>query len=234
MSIQIFLDTSDKDQITTESSNPLIKGFTTNPSLMRKAGVVDYKTFCKEVLAVINDKPISFEVFSDDFSVMEKQAREIASWGKNVYVKIPITNSKAESSCLLIKELLSNKIKLNITAVYTIEQVKEASLVLKSETPAIISVFAGRIADTGTDPKPIMAEARKVCNTRPNVQLLWASTREAFNVVEAESLGCDIITIPLDLVKKIQSFGRDLSLLSLETVQTFVRDAKLSGFFLDL
>lgn len=231
--IKIYSDGADKASMLEMAKNPLIQGLTTNPSLMKKAGVKDYRSFCKEILAEIKDKPISFEVFADDFKEMKRQALEIASWGKNVYVKIPITNSEGESSIPLIKELSHQGVKLNVTALLTLKQVVETCEALRGGAPSIVSVFAGRIADTGVDPVPLMAAAFEVCHaTDKNIELLWASSREAFNIVQAEQTGCHIITATADLIKKMSMFNKDLDLLSLETVRMFRSDAESVGYTL--
>lgn len=229
--IKIYSDGADKKSMLEMAAQPLVKGITTNPSLMKKAGVTDYRTFCKEVLTQIREKPLSFEVFADDFNEMNRQALEIASWGKNVYVKIPITNSTGASSIPLIKDLARQGVKLNVTAVFTLKQSIEACEALKGGAPSILSVFAGRIADTGRDPVPMMRSALEICRHYDrNIELLWASTRELFNIVQAEMVGCDIITAPNDLIKKLTMLNKDLTQLSLETVQTFKADSESAGF----
>lgn len=235
--IKIFLDGADRASIIATTPDPKIHGFTTNPSLMKKAGVTDYRMFCKEILTQIQGKPISFEVFADDLPEMKRQAREIVSWEipgqNNVYVKIPIMNSKGESTIPLIQELSHTGIKLNVTAVFTLSQIWEACHALRGGAPSILSVFAGRIADSGRDPMPLMLAAAELCRTiGPSIELLWASTREAYNIVQAEQSGCQIITAPLDLIKKTSGFNRDLTELSLDTVQTFKKDAEAAGFAL--
>ncbi|MBK7863804.1 MAG: transaldolase [Archangiaceae bacterium] len=213
------------------SRDARIKGFTTNPTLMRKAGITDYRAFAHSVLAEIKEHPISFEVFSDELNEMERQALEIASWGKNVYVKIPVTNTKRVSTVGLVKTLTGKGVKLNVTAVFTHAQVREMATALKGGAPSVISVFAGRIADSGRDPKPHMAEALGICrSTDTRIELLWASPREVFNIAEADSVGCDIITATPDLLKKLDGFGKDLGDFSLETVEMFYRDATAAGF----
>lgn len=204
-------------------------GFTTNPSLMKKGGVTDYMAFAKKVLKEIPDRPVSFEVFSDDFDQMEKEARAISALGNNVFVKIPVTNTKGQPSLPLIKKLSAEGFKLNITAIFTLKQVEEVVEVLSEEGESIVSVFAGRVADTGVDPMPLMKEAAEICHRKRNVYLLWASTREAFNIKQAESIGCDIITVPPSILKKLDLFGKDLDEYSLETVQGFLKDATASG-----
>ena len=213
--------------------NPIVKGLTTNPSLMKKSGITDYVTFCKDILKDIKTKPISFEVFADHFTEMKRQALEIASWGNNVYVKIPITNSEGESSLPLIKELSLSGVKLNVTAVLTLEQSWGACQSLKGGAPSILSIFAGRIADTGRDPVPLMQAAVELCRaTDSNIELLWASSREALNIVQADQMGCHIITATTDLIKKISMFNKDLTELSLDTVRMFKTDAESAGYSL--
>lgn len=234
--IKIFLDGADRQSMVEMAKNPLVQGFTTNPSLMKKAGVKDYKSFCQEILTQIGGKPISFEVFADEFSEMKRQAKEIAKWeGKNdhIYVKIPIINSKGESSIPLIRELSHEGVRLNITAIYTAKQIRETAAAVSGGSPSIVSVFAGRIADTGRDPVPLMMAGAELCEAAgPQCELLWASTREAFNVVQAEMAGCKIITSPLDMIKKISSFNRTMEELTLDTVRTFKADAEAAGFHL--
>ena len=230
LNIKIFADGADLVSIENLNMNQNISGFTTNPSLMKKAGVTDYKKFCQDVLKITKDKPVSFEIFSDDLDEMYDQANEIASWGKSIFVKIPITNSKGKKTSGLIKKLLENKIRCNVTAILTIQQVKEIYEISNSETDLIISIFAGRIADTGSDPIPMMSEAVKICKTKKNIEILWASTRELINIFQANQLGCQIITVPHDILKKISLIGKDLDDLSLETVQMFLNDATKAGY----
>ena len=230
MKIKIFADGADLAGINEMASNPLIKGFTTNPTLMRKAGITDYKTFASEVIKSIDDRPVSFEVFSDEFLSMEKQAMEIASWGKNVNVKIPVTNTKGEFCGPLIERLSSAGIQVNVTAVMTIRQVQDIVDRLDLNTPAIISVFAGRIADTGVDPVPIMAKAVNILKARPKAELIWASPRELLNIFQADQIGCHIITATNDILKKISLIGKNLEQYSLETVNMFYEDAKEARF----
>jgi|SRR3989344_728244 len=232
LNIKIFADGAEKVSMIALAKDSLIKGFTTNPTLMRKAGVTDYTSFAKEVLAEIKDKPISFEVFSDDFGEMERQARIIASWASNIYVKIPITNTKKEPSYDLIKKLSQDGIKLNVTAVFSIAQVKNTKKALNREIPAIISVFAGRIADTGTDPVPVMKEAKAILADNPNFELLWASPRELLNIYHAEEAGSDIITVTPDVLKKAENIGLDLEEFSLQTVKMFYDDGQKVGYTL--
>ncbi|MDO8589699.1 MAG: transaldolase [bacterium] len=230
LKIKLFADGADLTGMKEMYANPLIKGFTTNPTLMRKAGVTDYKAFAKEVLATISDRPVSFEVFADDFDEMEAQARVIASWGDNVYVKIPVTNTTGESSGPLIERLSHAGVKLNVTALLTLEQVKAVTEHLSPGTPAIISVFAGRIADTGVDPMPLMQQAVEIMRARPKAELIWASPRELLNVFQADSVGCHIITATNDILKKLSLVGKDHDVYSLETVRMFYDDAKAAGY----
>ena len=234
LKIKLFADGADLAGIKEMAVNPMIKGFTTNPTLMRKAGVTDYKTFALEALSVIGDRPISFEVFADDFDEMEKQAREIATWGKNVNVKIPITNTKGEFSGPLIERLSRTGVQLNVTAVMTLNQVESITGKLASEIPAIISVFAGRIADTGRDPVPMMAEAVRIMKAKPKAELIWASPRELLNVFQADSVGCHIITATNDILKKLSLVGKDLDAYSLDTVKMFYNDASAAGYSIDI
>ena len=230
LDIKIFADGADLVSIEKLNMDQNISGFTTNPSLMKKAGVTEYKKFCQDVLNITKDKPVSFEIFSDDLDKMYDQANEIASWGKSIFVKIPITNSKGEKTSGLIKKLLENKVKCNVTAILTIQQVKEIYEISNFETEVIISIFAGRIADTGIDPIPMMTEAVNICKTKKNIEILWASTRELINIYQANQINCQIITVPHDILKKIPLIGKNLDDLSLETVQTFLNDATKAGF----
>ena len=230
LKIKIFADGADLAGMVEMYKKPFIKGFTTNPTLMRKAGVSDYRAFAREVLAAIPDRPISFEVFSDEFPEMERQAREIASWGGNVNVKIPVTNTQGEPAYKLIRALSSAGIKLNVTAVFTLEQVRDVVAHLDPKTPAYVSVFAGRIADSGRDPMPHMAAAHALVHVLPHAELIWASPRELLNVFHAEAVGCDIITVTNDVLAKLSNVGKDLQQFSLETVQMFRNDALKAGF----
>jgi transaldolase len=232
LKVKLFADGADIEGMLEMYSNPHIKGFTTNPTLMRKAGVKDYESFARHILESIPDRPISFEVFADDFVDMERQARLIADWGDNVFVKIPITNTKRESSAALVQRLSRDGIKLNVTALLTLGQVRVISGALQGGAPACVSVFAGRIADTGRDPVPIMAAAVETLRDVPNAELIWASPRELLNVVHADSVGCHIITATNDILKKLALFGKDLAQYSLETTQMFHGDAQASGFIL--
>ena len=230
LKVKLFADGADLAGIKEMAANLAIKGFTTNPTLMRKAGVSDYKAFALQALQVVGGRPISFEVFADEFSEMGKQAHEIASWGKNIYVKIPVTNAKGEFSGPLVERLTRAGIQVNVTALTTVDQVKRVADRLAPETPAIISVFAGRIADTGRDPVPIMAEAVKIMKKRPKSELIWASPRELLNIFQADEVGCHIITATNDILKKLPLIGKDLDAYSLETVEMFHKDAKAAGY----
>ncbi|HUI18753.1 MAG TPA: transaldolase [Alphaproteobacteria bacterium] len=229
--IRLFLDGAElpamKEAV---ASNPLIKGFTTNPTLMRKAGITDYAAFAKEAIAAVGERSISFEVFSDDFETMEREAREIHTWGGNTYVKIPVTNTKGVSSAGLIRKLSAEGIPLNVTAILTPAQVREVGAALAAKTPSIVSVFAGRIADSGVDPMPLMRECVGILRDRPRAELLWASPRELLNVFQAEEVGCHIITATKDVLAKLSLVGKDLTQYSLETVQMFYRDAHAAGY----
>lgn len=230
LNVKLFADGADIAGIREMASNSSIAGFTTNPTLMRKAGVSDYKAFAKEVLTIVPDKPVSFEVFADDFPTMERQALEIASWGKNVNVKIPVTNTKGEFCGALVKRLSDAGVQLNVTALMTLDQVQRVTDALNPNTAAIISVFAGRIADTGRDPVPVMAKSVEIMKAKPKSELIWASPRELLNIFQAEEVGCHIITATNDILKKLSLFHKDLSLYSLETVEMFYKDAKAAGF----
>lgn len=229
LKVKIFADGADKAGMLEMNNNPLIKGLTTNPTLMKKAGITDYSSFAKEILAHIKDKPISFEVFADEFDEMERQANIIATWGKNVNVKIPITNSKG-LSCLPLVKNLASKVKLNVTAMMTFEQVEEVTPTLAAGAGGYVSVFAGRIADTGVDPLPLMQKTVDYLKDYPNVELIWASPREVLNVIQANDIGCHIITITNDLIKKLSGLGKDLNEFSLDTVKMFYNDALAAGF----
>ena len=225
LKVKIFSDGADKKDMLDMSSKTFIKGLTTNPSLMKKAGIKDYEAFAKDILSTIKEKPISFEVFSDDFDEMEKQAMKITSWADNVYVKIPITNTKKESSNELIKRLAKKKVKLNITAIFTVDQVKTTLSALDSDVPSIISVFAGRIADTGRDPIPLMIDCLSEMKTNSKSELLWASPRELINIIQADQIGCHIITVTKDIIKKLKFINYELEDYSLDTVKAFYKDA---------
>lgn len=233
LNTKIFCDGADLQSMLDLANDDRIAGMTTNPSLMKKAGITDYKKFCHKVLAEIKHKPISFEVFADDIEEMRTQAHEIKTWGDNVYVKIPALNSEGQSTASLIKDLAHDGIKLNVTAVFTIEQTKEICAALKGGAPSILSIFAGRIADTGRDPMPIMREALEICNaTDENIELLWASTRELFNIIQASDMKCPIITVPFDILKKLEMIDRDLMQMSIDTVKAFKKDSEAAGFSL--
>jgi transaldolase len=230
MPIKVFADGANLENILDVYRRKAAQGFTTNPTLMRQAGITDYAGFAKSVLAEIKDLPISFEVFADDMPTMERQARQIAAWGDNVYVKIPVTNTLGQSCAAVIKTLSSAGIKLNVTAILSLPQVTAVVDALSAETPAVVSVFAGRIADTGRDPEPLMKEALRVCAAKPKIELLWASPREVLNIYQAEKMGCHIITVTPDLIKKLALKDKDLDAYSLETVQMFYNDAVKAGF----
>lgn len=230
LSIKVYSDGAVLETMLKDLNSGLVSGFTTNPSLMKKAGITSYIGFAKEVLKDIKEFPVSFEVFADDIETMEKEAEKIASLGENVYVKIPVTNSKGESTVDLMKRLAAKGVKINATAIFTLEQVREVVGALKAGTPGIVSVFAGRIADTGVDPVPIMKEALSICRQKDGVELLWASPRETYNIYQADELGVDIITCTSDLIQKLSLNGKDLTEYSLETVQMFVKDSTSLGF----
>ena len=230
LKVKIFADGADKAGMLEMYAKPYIKGLTTNPTLMRKAGLTDYRAFAKDILKVIPDKPISFEVFSDEFADMERQAMEIAGWGNNVYVKIPVTNTRRENSYELVRKLAKRKVKINVTAIMTLAQVKDVVAALDPATPSYVSVFAGRIADTGRDPVPHMAEAVKLLKVNPKAELIWASPRELLNILQADAIGCHIITVTNDILKKLSLVGFDLDDYSLDTVKMFYNDAVAAGF----
>ena len=228
--VKIFADGADKQGILDMYRNPLISGFTTNPTLMRKAGISNYRAFSHEILAAVPDRPISFEVFSDEFAEMEQQAREIASWGSNVYVKIPVSNTRGEAAYSLVHRLSHAGVKVNVTALMLLAQVREVGAAVANGAPACVSVFAGRIADTGRDPVPLMAAAVELLRPCPNAELIWASPRELLNIFQADAIGCHIITVTNDVLKKLSLVGKDLGQYSLETVRMFYEDAKAAGF----
>lgn len=232
LKVKIFADGADKAGMLEMYQKPFVKGLTTNPTLMKKAGITDYRAFCKDILTSINDKPLSFEVFSDDFIEMERQALEIASWGDNVYVKIPITNTKRVASYDLVKKLTGQGVKVNVTAIMTLNQVQNVVAVLNPAIPSYVSVFAGRVADTGVDPLPLMIQAVEELKKNKLAELIWASPREILNVVQANENGCHIITITNDLIKKLQLIGYDHEEFSLETVKMFYADAMSAGYSL--
>ena len=228
---KLFTDGATLAVIAQHAQNPLIKGFTTNPTLMRKAGITDYESFAKEMLGVVGDRPVSFEVFADDFPEMERQARKIAQWGKNVFVKIPITNTRAESATPTVKRLAGEGIQLNVTALMTARQVEDTAKAVAGGPASYISVFAGRIADTGRDPMPIMKDALSVMATHaPTSELIWASPRELLNVFQADQIGCHVITATPDVLAKLTLVGKDLTDYSLDTVKMFFDDGKAAGY----
>lgn len=230
--VKVFGDGADEEGIIRLAADPVIKGFTTNPTLMRAAGVTDYEAFARRLVARIPDMPISFEVFADEFDEMERQAHRIASWGGTVYVKIPVTNTRRESAVALIERLSGEGIRLNVTALLTLDQVRAVSAALAEGPSSCISVFAGRIADTGCDPVPIMRQALEIMAPHPHQELIWASPRELLNIVQADQIGCHIITVTHELLKKLPILGRDLAEYSLDTVKMFYNDAKTAGFTL--
>ncbi len=230
LKVKIFADGADKVGMLEMYAKPFVKGLTTNPTLMKKAGITDYRAFCKEILTSIKDKPLSFEVFSDDFAEMERQALEIASWGENVYVKIPVTNTKQETCYALVKKLADQKVKLNVTALMTLDQVKDVVASLDPNVPSYVSVFAGRVADTGYDPVPMMAKSVELLKGAPAAELIWASPRELLNIFQADEIGCHIITVTNDILKKLSLVGYDLDEYSLDTVKMFYKDALEAGF----
>lgn len=230
LKIKIFADGADLKSMKEAANNPLVRGFTTNPTLMRAAGVADYKAFAGEALAAIPDRPVSFEVFADDFATMEQQALEIASWARNVYVKIPVSNTKGDFCGPLIATLSHAGVKLNVTAVFSLDQVSKVCAALAEDVPAVVSVFAGRIADTGRDPVPHMRDAVSILKSRPKAELLWASPRELLNIFQADGIGCHIITVQSDVIKKLALVGKDLEGYSRETVSMFYKDAATAGF----
>jgi transaldolase len=230
LNVKIFADGANKKDMHEMSSKYFIKGLTTNPTLIKKEGIINYEKFCKDILKIIRQKPISFEVFSDDFQEMEIQARKISSWGNNVYVKIPVINTKQETCYRLVEKLSKDKIKLNITAIMTLEQVKGVASVLQSNVPSYVSVFAGRIADTGVDPEPVIAQAVTILKPLPAAELIWASTRELFNIFQADRVGCQAITVSNDILKKLHLIDYDLNTYSLDTVKMFYTDALDAGF----
>ena len=232
LKIKLFADGAEKKSMLELYADPSIRGFTTNPTLMHKAGITDYQAFARDILSVITDRPISFEVFADEFDEMERQARIIATWGSNVYVKIPVTNTRRESACPLIHRLSHAGIKVNVTAILTLDQVSAVVEALAGGAPSNVSVFAGRIADTGVDPVPAMQEAVRMLRPHPQIELIWASPRELLNVFQADAIGCHIITATPDVLKKLSLVGKDLAEYSLDTVKMFADDAAKSGFTL--
>ena len=232
LKVKLFADGAEKAAMLGLYANPLIQGFTTNPTLMRKAAISDYEGFARDILAAIPDRPISFEVFADDFAEMERQALKITTWGPNVYVKIPVTNTRREPAAPLIRRLTQAGVKCNVTALLSLRQVREVTEALAGGAPSNISVFAGRVADTGVDPVPLMAEAVEIMRPHPQMELIWASPRELLNVFQADQVGCHIITATTDVLKKLNLVGKDLETYSQETVQMFYEDARQSGFTL--
>lgn len=230
MRIKIYGDGADIGVMIDQHSRGDVDGFTTNPTLMKKSGITDYMQFAKDVLNEIKDVSISFEVFSDDIDEMYEQALKLNALGDNVWVKIPVTNTKGESTAPLIKKLTDDGVKVNVTAIFTIDQVKETYNSINAETPSIVSVFAGRVANAGVDPEPLMKQSVDLCSSKKLIEVLWASPREAFNIIQAERVGCHIITVTPDLIKASKTFGKDLNEYSLETVEMFYNDAKESGF----
>jgi len=232
LTVKIFADGAEKAGMLEMYAKPYIKGFTTNPTLMHKAGLTDYRAFAHSILEAIPDRPISFEVFSDDFGDMERQAREIATWGDNVYVKIPVTNTNREPAYALVRRLANEGVKLNITAIMTVDQVRNVVDAVNEGAPSCVSVFAGRIADTGRDPVPIMTECVAILKAAPRAELIWASPRELLNIIQADAIGCHIITVTNDILKKLSLVGKDLGDYSLDTVKMFYDDGRKAGFTL--
>jgi transaldolase len=230
--VKIFADGAEKAGMLEMYAKPYIKGFTTNPTLMHKVGLTDYRAFARDIVEAIPDRPISFEVFSDEFDEMERQAREIATWGNNVYVKIPVTNTRREPAYDLVQRLANEGVKLNVTAIMTIDQVRNVVDAVKDGAPSCVSVFAGRIADTGRDPVPIMSECVQILKRAPQSELIWASPRELLNVLQADDIGCHIITVTNDILKKLPLVGKDLADYSLDTVKMFFEDGRKAGFSL--
>lgn len=232
LNVKIFADGADRATMLEMYAKPHIKGLTTNPTLMRRAGISNYKAFAREMLAEIRDKPLSFEVFADEFAEMEAQALQIASWGNNVYVKIPVTNTRGDPSFELVRRLADEGVKVNVTAIMTLPQVRDAVAALNPEVPGYVSVLAGRVADTGVDPVPLMAAAVHLLATHPKAELIWASPREVLNIFQADSIGCHIVTATPDLLGKLPLIDRDLGEYSLDTVKMFYRDAAAAGYSL--
>ena len=230
LNVKIFADGADKNGMLEMYAKEYIKGLTTNPTLMKKVGITDYRAFCKDILVTVTDKPLSFEVFSDDFDEMERQAIEIASWGGNVYVKLPITNTKGEYCYDLVERLVKKKVKVNVTAIMTLDQVQNIADRLDPEVPSYVSVFAGRMADTGIDPLPIMDTAVQILSSNATAELIWASPRELLNIFQADAIGCQVITVTNDILNKLSLVGYDLDEYSLDTVKMFYNDAVSAGF----
>ncbi len=234
LSVKIYADGADFDGILEMAQNPFVKGFTTNPTFVRQAGVTDYEDFGRRILAAVPNHPLSLEVFADDLPGMEAQARVIRTWGPNVNVKIPVMNTQGVSTAPVIEALAKDGIVLNVTAIFTPAQVEEVAAVLHADVPAIVSVFAGRVADTGVDPMPLMADCRDILKARPKAELLWASPREVLNIFQADDVGCQIITTPHGLIKKLGTVGKDLTEYSRESVQVFYKDAQAAGFTIEV
>ena len=232
LKVKIFADGADKAAMLDMHARPYIKGLTTNPTLMRNSGIANYRAFAKDILSQIHDKPVCFEVLADDFEEMERQALEIASWADNVYVKIPVTNTKRETSRALVNRLADRQVKLNVTAIMTLPQVREISAALNPATASYVSVFAGRIADTGIDPLPLMAAAVEMLKINTKAELVWASTREILNIFQADAIGCQVITVTSDIIRKLPLIGYDLEEYSIDTVKMFYDDARSAGFSL--
>ena len=232
LKVKIFADGADKAAMLDMYARPYIRGLTTNPTLMRNSGIANYRAFAQEILSEVRDKPVCFEVLADDFAEMERQALEIASWSNNVYVKIPVTNTKREPSCALVKRLADRRVQLNVTAIMTLSQVQEISAVLNPATASYVSVFAGRIADTGVDPLPLMAAAVDLLKANTSAELVWASTREILNIFQANDVGCQVITVTNDILRKLSLIGYDLTEYSMDTVKMFYDDAQQAGFSL--
>lgn len=228
--IKIFADGANLEEMKAVYQKKLVQGFTTNPTLMRKAGIADYEAFARSVLSEIKDLPISFEVFSDELPEMIRQARKISTWGENVYVKIPVTNTSRKPTTEIVRELSGEGVRLNVTALLTLDQVRAVTEALSPSTPAVVSVFAGRIADTGRDPIPLMREAVSIVRSKPKAELLWASPREVLNAYQADAIGCHIITMTSDLINKLAMVGKDLAEVSLDTVKMFYNDATAAGY----
>jgi len=232
LKVKIFADGADRESMLESYANPLVSGFTTNPTLMHKAGVTDYRAFAHEIVAAIPDRHISFEVFSDEFDDMERQAREIATWGENVYAKIPVSNTKGKTSYDLIRNLSQDGVKVNVTAIFTLDQVRAVAAAVDGGAPCCVSVFAGRIADAGLDYIPVMTESVDILKPNAKAELIWASPREVYNVVQADDIGCHIITCTNDIINKLPTLGKELGQFSLETVQVFYDDATAAGYSL--
>ncbi|MBT3979835.1 MAG: transaldolase [Bacteriovoracaceae bacterium] len=232
LKVKLYSDGAKMEDIKLLADDPNIAGFTTNPSLMKQAGASDYKSYSKEILSIVPNKPLSFEVFADEFDEMYRQALDIKTWGENVYVKIPVMNTKRQYAYELIEKLTKEGVKLNVTALFTEDQVRRTVTALEGTSGSLVSIFAGRIADTGVDPKPLMTKSCEICSVDPKMELLWASTREVYNIFEADQTGCDIITVPPSILKKMGGIGKDLEEYSLDTVKGFYKDATEAGFSL--